>query len=88
MAYIGGMGTEITTDRNLIQIDPSCRIPSQIASQIVQFRTRKEAERAARSIGWSACDATEIDVMGFRLWTIMESHNLAVTRDGFTFWSA
>lgn len=75
------------SDRYTIQIEPSRDIPSPTARQIVQFMTRREAETAARAIGWSTMDATRVSVMGFYVWTIMESHQMAVTRDGYLAWS-
>lgn len=77
--YIGFM----KHDSYLQAIDLSKPLPPAHSKVIVQFGSRREAERAAQSIGWSACDATEVDVMGFRIWTITDPHGNAVTRDGF-----
>ena len=76
------------SDKYTIQIDPSKGLPPAHSSRIIQFMTRREAEAGARAIGWSTLDAHRVEVMGFYVWTIMETHNLAVTRDGFAFWSA
>ena len=42
--------------------------------QALQFPTKKQAVAAARAIGWSPKDATEVDVMGFRLWVLADDH--------------
>ncbi len=70
-------------DKYLQAIDVSKRLPPAQAKRIVQFSTRRRAEQAAQSIGWMACDATEVDVMGFRIWTITDPHGNAVTHEGF-----
>lgn len=78
------MATEpVVSDRYLQQINVA-RVHD--ASRIAQFRTRREAEDAARSIGWSALDATRINVMGFYLWAIVDVHGFAVTNDGLIAW--
>ena len=73
----------VVSDRYLQKIDVA---HVHDASRIAQFRTRREAEDAARSIGWSALDATRINIMGFYLWAIVDSHGLAVTNDGLIAW--
>jgi len=82
------MTKHVITERYLVQVDPSRRLPPAHSTRIQQFRTRREAEQGARAIGWSACDAIAVDVMGFRVWAIMDPHGFTVTRDGFVFWSA
>ena len=73
-------------DRYLQPINAAKRVPSASAKRLAQFRTRREAEDAALSIGWSALDATRIDVMGFYLWVITDPHGNAVTTDGLIAW--
>ena len=51
----------------------------------VQFRTKAEASKAAKAIGWFAKDATEIEVLGFRLWTISDDHCRFLTRTGYAY---
>ena len=74
-------------DKYLVKIDISKPLPPSASSVVMQFRTRRQAEQGARQIGWSICDAWEIDVMGFRLWAIVDPHGNAVTRDGFAAWN-
>lgn len=51
----------------------------------IQFRTRKEAALAAKSIGWRVSDAYPIEVMGFKIWTIANEHCQFLTRTGYAF---
>ncbi len=51
--------------------------------QAVQFPSRKQAALAAKVIGWKSTDATEIDIMGFRLWSIQDDQCNFLTRDEF-----
>ncbi len=51
--------------------------------QAIQFATRKDAVIAAKVIGWQASDATSIDIMGFRLWSISDEHGRYIERDEF-----
>jgi len=43
-------------------------------AKAMQFMTRAEAAAMARAIHWRTTDATEIEVMGFRLWAIADDH--------------
>jgi hypothetical protein len=74
------------SDKYLEKINVAQRIPSESAKRLAQFSTRKEAELAARAIGWSAVDATRVDVMGFYVWVITDPHGNAVTHDGLAAW--
>jgi len=47
--------------------------------EAVQFPTRKEAAIAANVIGWRTCDVIEIDIMGFRLWSLGDDHGSYLT---------
>lgn len=49
-----------------------------------QFATRKDAVAAVKRIGWRISDAQPIDVMGFRLFAIMDEHCRLLTPSGFT----
>ena len=80
------MMTTNKTDKYLEMINTAKRIPSESAKRIAQFGTRKEAELAARSIGWSVIDATQVDIMGFYVWVITDPHGNAVTHDGLAAW--
>lgn len=40
----------------------------------MQFGSKAEAAAMAKTIGWRASDATQIDVMGFRLWAIADDN--------------
>lgn len=51
--------------------------------QAIQFPSRKQAVIGAKVIGWQAQDATEIDIMGFRLWSIADQHGNYLTREEF-----
>ena len=51
--------------------------------QAVQFPSRKKAEAAARLIGWRIVDVTDIEIMGFRLWTICTPHMMYLTQKGY-----
>lgn len=79
--------TTTKSDKYLEMINTAQRVPSESAKRLAQFATRKEAERAARSIGWSTIDATRVDIMGFYVWVITDPHGNAVTHDGFRAWS-
>lgn len=61
---------------------PLPRLTRQPA-EAIQFNTKREAIAGARSIGWLSKDATQIDVMGFRLWTIGDDHGNYVERRSF-----
>jgi len=50
----------------------------------VQFPTRKSAAQHAALIGWPVSDARPIEVMGFKLWTIMDDHTSMLTWPGYT----
>jgi hypothetical protein len=80
------MLTTTKSDKYLEMINVAQRIPSESAKRLAQFATRKEAERAARSIGWSTVDATRVDIMGFYVWVITDPHGNAVTHDGLAAW--
>ncbi len=49
-----------------------------------QFRTKQDAVRAAKAIGWLAKDATRIDVMGFLMWAIADDHRVFLTDAGYS----
>src|SRR5262249_49732566 len=51
----------------------------------IQFATKKRAVAAAKGIGWLAKDATAIEVMGFKLWTIGDDHGGYLTRTGYAY---
>jgi hypothetical protein len=51
----------------------------------IQFRTRKEAVQAAKSIKWLSKDVTSIEVMGFNLWTICDDHMRFLTKTGYAY---
>jgi hypothetical protein len=51
--------------------------------QAVQFPSHKQAVIAAKVIGWQVSDATEIEIMGFRLWSIQDSQCNYLTREEF-----
>ncbi len=51
----------------------------------IQFRTRKQATEAAKSIKWLSKDVTQIEVMGFQLWTIGDDHCRYLTRTGYAY---
>ena len=48
-----------------------------------QFATRKDATAAAVEIRWTRKDVHEVDVMGFRLWTVADSHLRMLTNTGY-----
>ena len=48
-----------------------------------QFATRKDATAAALAIRWTRGDVHEVDVMGFRLWTVADSHLRMLTGPGY-----
>lgn len=62
------------TDPQAMTVDPR---------RAKQFYRKHEAVVAARSIGWRAKDATEITVMGFRLYTIADDHGRMLTPAAF-----
>jgi len=51
--------------------------------QAVQFATRKDAALAANVIGWPRKDASPIEIMGFKLWSLMDDQCNYLTRDEF-----
>jgi hypothetical protein len=73
-------------DKYLEMIDTSRAITGEPATKIVKFSTKKKAESAARSIGWSLIDVVRIEIMGFYVWTITDPHGNAVTWDGYNAW--
>ena len=76
----------VNSDKFLVKVDLSKPLPPPIAIRVQQFRTRVQAENGASQIGWSRIDIWEADVMGFRVWIIVDPHLNAVTRDGFAAW--
>ena len=54
----------------------------EVASQIIQFDTRKNAELAARELaGWGPSDVIQVRViLEFNVWTIADHHMNALTR--------
>jgi hypothetical protein len=51
--------------------------------EAIQFATKKEALLAVSVIGWKRSDVTDIDIMGFRLWSIMDEQCSYLTREEF-----
>ncbi len=51
----------------------------------IQFRTKGEASKAAKAIGWLSRDVTKIEVMGFQLWTICDDHCRFLTKTGYAY---
>ena len=51
----------------------------------IQFPTKQAARNAAKQIGWQAKDATPIEVMGFKLWSIWDDRCRYLTRTGYAY---
>jgi hypothetical protein len=51
----------------------------------IQFPTKQAARNAAKDIGWQAKDATPIEIMGFKLWSIWDDHCRYLTRTGYAY---
>lgn len=51
--------------------------------EAIQFATKKDALLGVSVIGWKRSDVTDIDIMGFRLWSIMDEQCNYLTRQEF-----
>jgi len=65
-----------------IETRPDGALTYEVASQIVQFDTRKNAEIAARELpGWGPSDVIQVRlILGLNAWTIADHHLNALTR--------
>lgn len=63
--------------------DPAIPSITKDPRRAKQFATKKDAVAGCAVIGWPSSDAYPIEVMGFKLWAIMDHHANMLTPTGF-----